>query len=162
MLAGIALISASSSGQNATVKLCVGNMGMSGAEVNNTAGREQLIKFLNKEKPDKAFAIQNVPVDASSANAALAAAGGQKCDYVVTTSQGETHIESSNSGSVNLPAFYVTLAYRLTKVSDSSEVTSGNVKATDYSSEQNAIGFAMHKIADKVTEAIKKAGPVGK
>jgi hypothetical protein len=36
------------------------------------------------------------------------------------------------------------------------------VKASDQSSEQNAIGFAMHKIADKVTEAIKKAGLVTK
>jgi hypothetical protein len=162
MLVRIALASPFAFGQSATVKLCVANMEISGAEVNSTAGREQLIKFMSKEKPDKALSIENVPVVPSSPSGALAAATGQKCDYVVTTNQAESHVESSNSGSASLPAFYVTLAYKLTKVSDSSEITSGTAKASDYGSEQNAIGFAMRKIAGKVTEAIKKAGPVTK
>jgi hypothetical protein len=159
MLVGIALVSVSAFGQRTTVKLCVANMEMSGAEISSTTGGEQLIKFLSKEKPDKALSIESLSVVPSSPSAALAAATGQKCDYVVTTNQAESHVESSNSGSVSVPAFYVALSYKLTKVSDSSEVTSGSVKASDYGSEQNAVGFAMHKIATKVTEAIKKAGP---
>ena len=162
MVVGIALVSGLAFGQNAIVKLCVGNLEMNGAGGNSTAGREDLIKFLNKEKPDKAISIESMSTDPSSPDAALTAANGQKCDYVVTTNQTESHVESSYSGSVNLPIFYVTLAYKLTKVSDSSEVASGNVKATDYSSEQNASRFAMRKIAGKVTEAIKKAGTVAK
>jgi hypothetical protein len=162
MLVGIALVTVSAFGQDATVKLCVANMEISGAEASSTAGREQLIKFLNKEKPDKALSIENVLVVPSSPSAALAAATDQKCDYVVTTNQAESHIESSNSGSVSLPAFYVAVSYKLTRVSDSSEVTSGSVKASDYGSEPSAVGFAMHKIASKVTEAIKKARPLTK
>ena len=42
------------------------------------------------------------------------------------------------------------------------EASSGSVKASDHGSEQNAVGFTMHKMADRVTEAIKKAGPVAK
>ena len=63
-------------------------------------------------------------------------------------------------GHTSMPTYYVTTTYKLTKVSDGSEVASGNFKASDRGSEQNAIGFTLHKIADKVTEAIKKAGPV--
>ena len=65
-------------------------------------------------------------------------------------------------GQTSMPTFYVTTAYQLTKVSDGSEMASGNFKASDRGSEQNAIGFTMHKIADKVTQAIKKAGPGAK
>jgi len=63
---------------------------------------------------------------------------------------------------MSTPTFYVTTTYKLTKVSDGSEVISGNAKASDRGSEQNAIGYTLHKIADRVTEAIKKAGPPAK
>jgi hypothetical protein len=162
MLVWISLVSVSALGQGATVKLCVANTELAGTAVASTTGRDLLLKFLNKEKPAKALSIERVPIDASTPSTALAEAGGLKCDYVVTTNQTESHVESAYTSGVNLPAFYVTIAYKLTKVSDSSEVSSDSLKASDHGSEQNAIGFAMHKIADKVTEAIKKAGPAMK
>jgi hypothetical protein len=162
ILLGIAFVSAAAFGQSAAVKLCVANMELHGTTVDSTTGRDLLLKFLNKEKPDKALSIEKVPIDASTPSTALTEAVSRKCDYVVTTNQTESHVESSFSGTVNLPAFYITMAYELTKVSNGSEVSSDTVKASDHGSEQNAIGFAMHKIAGKVTDAIKKAEPVTK
>ena len=87
---------------------------------------------------------------------------------LVTTNQTESYTENSQMpmmGTMSqtaMPTFYVTTRYQLAKVSDGSEVMSGSEKASDRGSEQNAIGFTMHKIADKVTEAIKKAAPAAK
>ena len=38
----------------------------------------------------------------------------------------------------------------------------GNFKAPTKARSRTPSAFAMHKVADKVTEAIKKAGPVSK
>lgn len=128
----------------------------------NPAGRDALLKFLAKEK-DKSVA-QDVPIDASEPEQALEQAKSKNCEYLVTTHQTESHQENSvmqamgTFGQTTMPTYYVTTAYKLTKVSDGSEISSGDFKASDRGSEQNAIGFTMHKVADKVTQAIKKAG----
>jgi len=143
------------------VQLCVANMQSVNAGT-GTAGRDQLMKFLAKEK-DKSVA-QDVPIEASTPELALQEAKKDNCDYVVTTNQTESHQENSLMtgpfGQTSMPTYYVTTAYKLTKVSDGSEVSSGSLKASDRGSEQNAISFTMHKIADKVTQDIKKAGPI--
>jgi hypothetical protein len=81
---------------------------------------------------------------------------------LVTTKQTEFHQENSlmtgSFGNTSTPTFFVTTAYKLIKVSDGSDVLSGNLKASDHGSEQDAVGITMHKIADKVTDAIQKAG----
>jgi hypothetical protein len=61
-----------------------------------------------------------------------------------------------------MPTFFVTTEYKLAKVSDGSDMSSGSFKASDRGSPQNAVGFTMKKVADKVTETIRKAGPVAK
>ncbi len=148
--------------QASPAQLCVANMHLGAGS--DTAGRDLLMKFLAKEK-DKSVATA-VPIDASDPEPAMTAAKGKNCDYLVTTDLTETHTDSdywgNGPGAVKSSIIYVTVSYRLTKVSDGAEVTSGVSKASDRGSEQNAVGFAMHKIADKVTEAIKKAGPVSK
>ncbi len=151
--------------QATTAQLCVANMQVAGSNTSNVVGRELLIKFLSREKP-KGPPIENVPIDQSAPEDAMTAAKQKNCDYLVTTNQVEMHSDSSWWGTtttgVNMQTFFVTTAYKLTKVSDGSEMSSGSFKASDKGSEQNAIGFTMHKIADKVTEAIRKAGPAAK
>ncbi len=152
--------------QSAPVQLCVANMQISGTGNSNPAGRDALMKFLAKEK-DKSVA-QDLPINASEPDQALQESKAKNCDYVVTTNQTESYTENSQMpaigtfSQVGTPTFYVTTGYKLVKVSDGSEVTEGKAKASDRGSEQNAIGFTMHKIADKVTEAVKKAGPPAK
>jgi hypothetical protein len=147
------------SAQSSPAQLCVANMQSVNAGP-SAAGRDALMKFLAKEK-DKSVA-QDIAIDASEPEPALQQAKDKKCDYLVTTAQTESHQENSVMtgafGNTTTPTFYVTTAYKLTRVSDGSEVASGTLKASDHASEQNAIGFTMHKIANKVTEAIKKTG----
>lgn len=148
---------------SATVQLCVAATQLLGAAANNSVGRDQLIKFLKKEKPDKNVTIEEVPIDASLPDQALAVAKQKNCDYVVTTNQVESHIGSNylqpmgTMSTTSSPTYYVTTAYKLNKVSDGAEVASGSFKASDNGSEQNALGFTMHKIAGKVNDALKKA-----
>lgn len=146
--------------QSSPAQLCVANTQMAGKSGAGTDGRDALIKWLGKEK-DKSVA-QDVALDAAEPEQALQQAKSKNCDYLVLTNQTEMHQENSLMtgafSTTSMPTFYVTTAYKLVKVSDGSEVSSGNLKASDRGSEQNAVGFTMHKIADKVTEAIKKAG----
>lgn len=148
--------------QSSPAQLCVANTQSHGEPSTNTTGRDLLIKFLSKEK-DKSVA-QDVPIDTSTPEHALQEAKTKNCDYLVLTNQTESHQENGVMtgafSTTSMPTFYVTTAYTLTKVIDGSALISGNFKASDRGSEQNAIGVTMHKIADKVTEAIKKAGPL--
>jgi len=148
--------------QSSPAQLCVANV-QSVTGSTSTVGREALMKFLGKEK-DKSVA-HDVAIDAFEPEQALQQAKDKNCDYLVTTHQTESHEENTLGsgaafGGTMTPTFYVTTTYKLTKVSDGSELASGNVKASDHGSEQDAIGATMHKIADKVTQAIKKAGPI--
>jgi hypothetical protein len=153
------------SAQGPSVQLCVATMQVSGSNDTSPEGRDMLIKALSKEK-NKGLAIESVPLPPSSPDDALAAAKQKGCDYIVTTNLAETHSVNSYStgraNPVNTPTFYATTAYKLSKVSDGSEVSSGSFKASDSISEQSALGVTMKKIADKVTEVIRKAGPVSK
>jgi hypothetical protein len=150
--------------QGPSVHLCVAGMQLNGGSSSNVAGRDVLIKFLSKEKGDKVLSIENEPISPSVPEDALAVAKQESCDYVVTTNQTENTSESSYWGAsgVNMQTFFVTTAYKLTKVSDRSELSSGSVKASDKGSEQNAVTITLKKIADKVTQTIRKAGPVVK
>ena len=63
---------------------------------------------------------------------------------------------------VETQTFHVTLDYKLNKVSDGAEASSGSLKTSDPGSAQNGVIAAMRKIADKVADAIKKAGTPAK
>ncbi len=162
VLAALAWVSTVGWAQNSPVQLCVANMQLEDTNNSNPVGQAALMKFLAKEK-DKSLA-QYIPIDPVEHEQALQAAKSKNCDYVVTTTQTESHVASDIYGGattvnpINLPIFYVTVTYKLTKVSDGSEVASGNMKASDRGSEKDAIVITMHKIAGKVTDAIKKAG----
>ncbi len=153
------------SAQGPTVQLCVATMQMSGSNDTSPEGRDMLIKFLSKEK-NKGLAIESVPLPPSSPEQALVAAKQKGCDYMVATNLTDTHsvnsLSTGRANPINTPTFYATTAYKLTKVSDGSEVSSGSLKASDSISEQSALGVTMKKIADKVTDVIRKAGPVAK
>ena len=163
--AGLCILSIPCHAQSASVRLCVAGMQVNTGSSSSPAGRDLLIKFLAKEKP-KGVLVENTPIPPSVPEDALAAAKQQGCDYVVTTNQTESTSESQwwagPTAGVNMPTFFVTTAYKLTKVSDGSEMAGGSFKASDKGSEQNALAITMKKIADKVTETIRKAGPVGK
>jgi hypothetical protein len=165
VFAFLCLSSCSATAQSSPAQLCVANMQSVNAGT-DTTGRDLLIKFLAKAK-DRSVA-QDVPIDASEPEQALQQAKSKSCDYLITTHQTENHQENSQMqgmgtfGQTSMPTYYVTTTYKLVKVSDGSDVASGNYKASDRGSEQNALGFTMRKIADKVTEAIKKAGPTSK
>ena len=162
VLIGSCIFSISGFAQGPSVKLCIANMQVSGTAASNAVGQDQLIKFLGKEKPDKALSIENVPIPQAVPEEAVASAKKKDCDYVVTTNQSESHTDSSYWGgsNVNMQTFFVTTEYKLTKLSDGSDTSSGSLKASDRGSPQNAVGFTMKKVADKVTEAIRKAGPL--
>ncbi len=151
--------------QSAPVQLCVANMQVSKSGTDDPAGQALLLKFLAKEKKSVATEI---PIDASQPDQAMQEAKAKNCDYLVMTDQTENYTENSQMpmmGTMSqtaMPTFYVTTRYQLAKVSDGSEVISGSEKASDRGSEQNAIGFTMHKIADKVTQALKKIGHAAK
>lgn len=150
--------------QSSDVKLCVAEMQIAGSSSFNAAGGQLLMKALTKEKPDKVLSTVVVPVPVALPADALAAAKQHGCNYVLTTNQAEVHAESSWWGSstagVNMQTYYVTTEYRLRRVGDDGDVIGGSFKAADKGSEQNAIGATMKKVADSVTQAIRKAGPV--
>ena len=62
VLISLCIFSTSGFAQGATVQLCVAGMQVSGSVGSNPMGRDLLIKFLRKEKPDKALSIENVPI----------------------------------------------------------------------------------------------------
>jgi hypothetical protein len=167
-LAALCIVSIPGSAQSAAVQLCVAAMQVSGSNNTNPAGQDQLIKALNKEKQDKALSIEKAPLPQAMPEEALAAAKEKGCAYVVTTNQTELRSEPGvlvvgGSGRINVQNNYVTIAYKLTKVSDGSGLSSGSFKASSQGPEPSAaIGQSMKKVADKVTETIKKAGPVAK
>jgi len=162
------IFSISGFAQTPSVKLCVAGMQVNGGVRSDTAGQDALIKFLNKEKGDKALSIESLPIPPSVPADALTAAKQKECDYVVTTNQTESTSQSSYWGTaastspVNMQTFFVTTAYKLTKVSDGAEMSSGSMKASDKGGEQSALSITLKKIADKVTQTIRKAGPIAK
>ena len=164
-LVSLGIFPITGSAQGPSVQLCVATMQMSGSMDSSPEGRDMLIKFLSKEKT-KGLSIESVPLPPAPPEQALAAAKQKNCEYMVSTNLTDTHSVNSYStgraNPVNTPTFYATTAYKLIKVSDGSEVSSGSFKASDSISEQSALGVTMKKIADKVTDVIRKAGPIAK
>lgn len=137
--------------------VCVGVLQSAGGSISGTVARDTLIKWLGKQKKG---AVQPVPLDAAVPDEALAEAKQKNCEYVVTTNLVEDHTESGYSPgagttTASIPNFFVTVSYKLTKVSDGTDVSSGSGKAQDTGSPQNAVGFTLNKIAGKVSGALK-------
>lgn len=144
------------SAQSSPPRICVAAIETRDPSVSPNATRDTLIKFLSKQKGLQA---EEVPLDTSDAAAAMTQAKDKKCDYVVDTVVTEVHSESGYtagiSGSVNLQTFFVTVNYKLNKVSDRAEQASGSFKASDRGSADSAVIATTKKIAEKVAGSVK-------
>lgn len=160
---GLCLFSVLASAQSPPDTLCVAGMQVQTSANSDSKSRDLLVKYLDKEKADKAHPMEKVTVPVSVPADAMAYAKDKQCAYLLTTDETDSHMQGSlmtvgGTGQVNRQTFYVTVTYKLTKVSDGSEVSSGSFKTNDDASEQNAVGNAMKKIAGKVNEALHKGG----
>jgi len=147
----------SAAAQASTPRVCVAKLQTNQGTISPAAGQDSLIKFLSKQKSAQ---MEEVALDASLPNEAMTQAKDKKCDYVVDTDVTENHADSGYTGGfagVNLQTFYVTVAYKLSKVDDGTEVSSGSFKASDRGSAQNAAIATTKKIAEKVAESVKTA-----
>jgi hypothetical protein len=147
------------------VHVCVASLDGAGGGASPTASRDALVKLLGKQKNAQ---LEGVPLNAVGPTEALIEAKEKNCDYVVTTNmvglQSERGASPAVAGTtpVETQTFHVTLDYKLNKVSDGAEASSGSLKTSDPGSAQNGVIAAMRKIADKVADAIKKAGTPAK
>ena len=151
-LASIPILAEDTAGTHVCVSVLAGAGGRSG-----TGARDTLVKFLAKQKKPP---LTPVPLQSSLPEEALAEAKQKSCEYVVTTNLVEEHTESGYGpglSGVSIPNFFVTTSYKLNKVSDGAEVSTGSCKAQDTGSSENAVGFTMNKIAAKVDAALKGA-----
>jgi hypothetical protein len=135
-------------------------MQSAGGGISGTASRDQLIKFLSKQKN---FSGQLVPLNAAAPDEALAEAKQKGCEFVITTNLVEDHTDTAyqpgmGGTTTSMPKFFVTTAYKLNRVSDGSGLGEGTFKAQDTGSQQNAVGFTMKNMSGKIADAIKKAG----
>ena len=156
LVLGLLFLSSALAQGTPKLQLCVADLQANDVSIATTAVQNALIKFFAKQKYSQ---LETVPLKASLPNEAMAEAREKKCDYVVTTNVAESHSDSGNTGGwtgVNLQTFYVTVAYKLDKVSDGAEQSSASFKASDRGSAQNAVIATMKKIAERVTGSIKK------
>jgi hypothetical protein len=156
LLTFLLVCAASAFAQLAPARVCVAAIETRDPNVSPNATRDALIKFLSKQKGLQA---EEVALDTSDSAAAMTQAKDKKCDYVVDTTVTEVHSESGYTGgiaeAVNLQTFFVTVNFKLNKVSDGAEQASGSFKASDRGSAQSAVIATTKKIAEKVAESVK-------
>ncbi len=140
----------------ASGKLCVSVLQGAAGTTSPTVSRDELIKFLEKQKNLKGT---TQAMNAFTAEDTASEAKQKGCGYVLTTALTEDHVESAYGPGVlmstSIPTFFVTVGYKLVKASDGSELASGSAKAQDTGSQQHAVEFSMNKIAGKVGGALK-------
>jgi len=156
LLAFMLVYGASAFAQSSPARLCVAAIGTRDPSISPNVTRDALIKFLGKQKGLQA---EKVALDTSDSAEAMTQAKDKKCDYVLDATVSEVHSESGYtagmSGSVNLQTFFVTVNYKLSKVSDGAEQASGSLKASDRGSAQSAVVAITKKIAEKVADSVK-------
>jgi hypothetical protein len=161
LFAFLLVCAASAFAQSTPARVCVAAIEARDPSVSPNATRDALIKFLSKQK---GLQTEEVALDTSDSAEAMTQARDKKCDYVVDTTVTEVHSDSGYTGGLaggfNLQNFFVTVNYKLNKVSDGAEQASGSLKASDRGSAQNAVVATTKKIAEKVAESIK--GGAGK
>ena len=137
-------------------KLCVSIMQGSGGNTSPITSRDTLHKALEKQKNLKGT---TEILNASTPEELSAEAKQKSCAFLLMTNLAEDHTESAYGPGVlmstTIPTFFVTVDYKLEKISDGSEVSSGSAKAQDTGSQQNAVNISMNKIASKVGGALK-------
>jgi hypothetical protein len=128
----------------------------SAAGITGAAGRDRLVKALNKQKKTP---VQAVPIEASGGDQ-ISAEGRQKnCVFILFTTVTEAHEEGGASGkpgqTTNIPEYHTTVDYKLYRVSDATVALSGSGKAQDIGSQGEVVGQALDNVAKKVTADIK-------
>ncbi|HME32557.1 MAG TPA: hypothetical protein VKG65_07385 [Terriglobales bacterium] len=130
----------------------------SAAGITGAAGRDRLVKALNKQKKSP---VQAVPIQASGGDQVSAEAREKNCAFVVFTTQTEAHNEGGASGkpgqTTNIPEYHTTVEYKLYRVSDATMVASGSAKAQDIGSLGDVVQQALDRVATKVAADIKTA-----
>jgi len=122
------------------------------------AGRDRLVKALNKQKKSQ---LQAVPIEASGGDQISAEAREKNCAFVVFTSQtealGQSHITGKPGFESNVPSFHATVEYKLYRISDATPVATGSAKAEDVGSQGDVVQQALDNVAKKVSVDIKNA-----
>jgi hypothetical protein len=124
------------------------------------AGRDRLVKALNKQKKTQ---IQAVPLEGSGGDQVSADARQKNCTFVVFTTLTEAHSESqaTQTGTgvsfTNIPQFHATVEYKLYRLSDSTPVATGFAKAQDIGSQGDVVGQVLDRVAPKVAADVKSA-----
>ena len=156
-LLALCLLCGSSLAQGAKVVVGVTPLA-SASGLTGAAGRDRLVKSLNKQKNSQ---VEAVALDTSPDDQVSAEAKQKNCEFVVITTQ--TGIESSSAFSAgrtmsrNSPKYKVTVEYKLYRVSDPTAVASGSGKAEDMAEPKDVVGEALDSVAKKVSADIKKA-----
>jgi hypothetical protein len=138
------------------LRVCVAATETRDPNISPNATRDALIKFLSKQKGLQA---EEVALDTSDFTAAITQAKDKQCDYLIATMVTEVHSESGYTtggitSNVNLQTFFVTVNYKLNKVSDGAEQATGSYKASDRGSAQSAVVATTKKIAEKVANSV--------
>ncbi len=156
----VCLISGFTFAQDNQVRVGVTVLG-SAAGITGEAGRDRLVKDLNKQKKSD---VQAVPLTASAGDQISEEARQKNCQFVVFTTQTESHAESHNEGakagmSTNIPEYHANVEYKVYRISDpATPVATGSAKAHDIGSQGDVVGQALDNVAKKVSADIKNAG----
>jgi hypothetical protein len=157
---GVCLVSGFTFAQDNQVRVGVTVLG-SASGLTGEAGRDRLVKDLNKQKKSE---VQAVPLTASAGDQISEEARQKNCQFVVFTTQTESHAESHNEGakagmSTNIPEYHANVEYKVYRVSDpATPVATGSGKAHDIGSQGDVVGQALDSVAKKVSADIKNAG----
>ncbi|HME33017.1 MAG TPA: hypothetical protein VKG65_09725 [Terriglobales bacterium] len=128
--------------------------------ITGAAGRDRLVKALNKQKKSQ---VQAVPLEGSGGDQVSADARQKNCEFVVFTTLTEAHMESQTQGTragelTNIPEYHATVEYKLYRLSDATPVATGSAKAHDIGSQGEVVEQTLDRVATKVAADIKNTG----
>ena len=160
LFVAVCLVSGLSLAQDNQVRVGVTVLG-SASGITAEAGRDQLVKALNKQKKSQ---VQAVPLTPSAGDQISEEARQKNCQFVVFTTETESHAESQTQGvrageTTNIPEYHATIEYKLYRISDpAAPVATGSAKAHDIGSQGEVVKQALDAVAKKVSADIKNAG----
>jgi hypothetical protein len=139
------------------VRVGVAVLGSASGGLTGAAGRDRLVKSLNKQKKAQ---VEATALDASG-DQISAEARQKNCEFVVVTTQTDmqtgSEVMAGRTMTSNVPKYTFAVGYKLYRVSDATVVASGSAKAEDMASPQDVEGQALDSIAKKVASDIKNA-----
>ncbi len=154
----LSLATEHSAAQDNQVRVGVTVLG-SAAGITGTAGRDRLVKALNKQKKSH---VEAIPIDATTSDQISPEARQKNCVFLLFTTQTEAHNEGGASGkpgqTTNIPEYHATVEYKLYRVADSTVAASGSAVAQDIGSEGDVVLQALDNVAKKVSANINNAG----